>query len=265
MKLLTKAWYQTMQNSGLGVQLVADDRAAEYSEELFRALWEEKLDQWMELRAELGEELDEGQERRFFREDYESNLEEYRTRTPAGILEKVADLRVLALGYCTAEVYREFREYRALCEKWTEKTLEEAWKMRCSQGLKDAWTGEDSLHDAFVRSMKWEGEDLLIEFEVEDPEERLADLRENAPEMLEEMGEESFLFPEIKAVRFRNAKILKQEQTVENAWWLYDEIWRTEEGTVEIHGLLYKDDGVFELTVECRDTELIWTIPPKTE
>lgn len=251
MRLLTKAWYQTMQNSCLGVQLRADDRAAEYSEELFRALWDGKLDEWMELRADLGEELDEGQERRFFREGYESDLENYRTQTPAKILEKVADIRVLALGYCTAEVYRDFKDFRALCEKWTEKTMEEAWNMQKAQGLEKVWTGEHSLHDAFVCSLKWEGEDLVIEFEVEDPE-----------EILKEFGEEAVLWPEIRGIRFRDAKILKQEQPVENSWWLYDEIWKTEEGTVEIHGLLWKDNGVFELTIECRDTELIWTFPP---
>ena len=261
MRYLTKEWYQTMTDGSLGVQLVADDRAAVCSDEVFQTLWNEKLDEWMELRADLGEELDEGQERRFFREGYESDLENYRTQTPAKILEKVADIRVLALGYCTEEVFWDFEEFRALCEKWTEKTMEEAWNMQKAQGLEKVWTGEHSLHDAFVRSMKWEGEDLIIEFEVEDPEERLADIRENDPELLEEMGEAHFLFPEIKAIRFRDAEILKQEQPLENAWWLYDEIWKADRG-YEVHALLWRENDVFELTIECREPELIWTMQP---
>lgn len=265
MRLLTKAWYQTMQDSGLGVQLVADDRAAAYSEEVFQTLWDRKLEEWMELRAELEEEFDEGQERRFFREGYLCDLEIFRTRTPAKILEKVADIRVLALGFCTAEVYRDFSNYRALCEQWTEKTIEEAWNMQKAQGLDKVWTGEHSLHDSLVQSVKREGEDLLIEFEVEDPEERLADIRENDPELLEEMGEAHFLFPEIKAIRFRDAEILKQEGPIPNAWWLYDEIWRNEEGAFEIHALLWRNDDLLELTIECRDTELVWTVEPKAE
>ncbi len=243
MKLLTKAWYQTMQDSGLGVQLVADDRAAVYSEAVFQALWKEKLEAWMELRAELEEEFDEGQERRLFREGYLRDLEDFRTRTPEKILEKVADIRVLALGFCTAEVYRDFGDYRALCEKWTEKTIQEAWNMRISQGLENAFTGEHSLHDAFSLSMKREGEDLVLEFEYD----------------------EEATWPEIRAVRFRDAKILKQEGPIENAWWLYDEVWKTEEGTFEIHALLWRNDDLFELTIECRDTELVWTMEPKAE
>ena len=261
MRYLTKEWYQTMTDSGLGIQLRADDRAAVCSDEVFQTLWNEKLDEWMELRAELEEEFDEGQECRLFREGYQRELEIFRTRTPEKILKKVADLRVLALGFCTAEVWRDFKGFRALCEKWTEKTMEEAWNMKKAQGLEKVWTGEHSLHDAFVRSMKWEGEDLIIEFEVEDPEERLADIRENDPELLEEMGEAHFLFPEIKAIRFRDAEILKQEEPLENTWWLYDEIWKSERG-YEIHALLWRENDVFELTIECREPEIEWTISP---
>lgn len=243
MRLLTKAWYQTMQDSGLGVQLVADDRAAAYSEEVFQTLWDRKLEEWMELRAKLEEKFDEGQERRLFREGYLRDLEKFRTRTPAKILEKVVDIRVLALGFCTAEVYRDFSDYRALCEERTEKTIEEAWDMRVSQGLENAFTGEHSLHDAFVLSLNREGEDLVLEFEYD----------------------EEATWPEIRGVRFRDAKILKQEGPVPNAWWLYDEIWKTGEGTFEIHALLWRNEDLLELTIECRDTELVWTMAPKAE
>ena len=161
----------------------------------------------------------------------------------------MADIRVLALGLCTEEVYRDFEEYRALCEKQTVKTMEEAWELQRAKGLDKVWTGEHSLHDSLVQSVKREMEDLVIEFD-----------RENDPELLEELGEE-FLFPEIKAIRFRDAEILKREQPLENAWWLYDEIWKSERG-YEIHALLWQENDVFELTIECREPELIWTVPP---
>lgn len=266
MKLLTKDWYQTMQDSGLGVQLRVDDRAAECSEELFRKIREEELSDWLEMRRELcadfGEEFEEVGEREYFEERFQRELETFRARTPVKILEKVADIRVLALGVCTEEVFADFREYREWCRKWTEQTLDEAWNLQKSQGLDAVWTGEHSLHDSVVLSLNREGEDLLIEFEREDPMERLQDVRENDPELLEEMGEEAFLFPEIKAIRFRDAEILKQEQPLEEAFWLYDEIWPAEEGTYEIHALLWRENEVFELTIGCRGTELVWTVEP---
>ena len=243
MRLLTKEWYQTMTDSGLGVQLVTDDRAAVFSEALYQQLREEKLHQWLddqrELRAYLEEPYDEAAERQSFAEFHSRELEEFQTRTPAEILSKVADIRVLALGLCTEEVYRDFEDYRALCEKQTVKTMEEAWNMCVSQGLDQIWTGEHTLHDSLILTMKREGEDLVIEFEYD------ADAT----------------WPEIKAARFRDAQILKQEQPVENAWWLYDEIWKSERG-YEIHALLWREHGVFDLTIECREPEIEWTISP---
>lgn len=247
MKLLTKAWYQTMQDSGLGVQLRADERAAVFSEELFQTFWQKKLSDMLAMREDICYEYDipwdEEEETRYFENNYRREMEIFQTRTPERILAKVADIRLLALGFCTREVYDDLKEYRDLCRKWTEKTMEEAWNMRFSQGLCDAWTGEYSLHDSVVLSMKREGEDLLIEFECD----------------------EEATWPEIRGVRFRDAKILKQEEPLEKTFWLYDEIWRTGEGSFEIHALLWRGNEVFELTISCRETELIWTVEPKRE
>ena len=244
MKLLTKDWYQTMQDSGLGVQLRVDDRAAECSEELFRKIREEELSDWLEMRRELcadfGEEFEEVGEREYFEERFQRELETFRARTPVKILEKVADIRVLALGVCTEEVFADFREYREWCRKWTEKTMEEAWNLQKSQGLDAVWTGEHSLHDSVVLSLNREGENLVVRFE----------------------RDEEATWPEIRAVRFRDAEILKQEQPLEEAFWLYDEIWPAEEGTYEIHALLWRENEVFELTIGCRGTELVWTVEP---
>ena len=251
MRYLTKEWYHTMTDGGLGVQLRADDRAAVFSEELYQQVRAEKLKEWLaDQRENLEEAYDEAAERQSFAEFHSLELEEFQTRTPAQILAKVADIRVLALGLCTEEVYRDFEDYRALCEKQTVKTMEEAWNMQKAQGLDKVWTGGHSLHDSLVQSVKREGEDLVIEFN-----------RENVLKLHEELGEEEFLFPEIRAIRFRDAEILKQEEPLENTWWLYDEIWKTDRG-YEIHALLWRENDVFELTIECREPELIWTFPP---
>ena len=127
--------------------------------------------------------------------------------------------------------------------------MAEVWNLQKAQGLDKIWTGGYSLHDSRVQSVKREGEDLVIEFDGE-----------KALKLHEEL-EEEFLFPEIRAIRFRDAEILKREQPLENAWWLYDEIWKSERG-YEIHALLWREHGVFELTIECREPEIEWTISP---
>lgn len=243
MRYLTKQWYQTMQDTGLGVCLEVDERAAEFSEDIYQTLRTQKLAQWLRDREEvcqvLGESFDPMEEERSFDEFCARELETYRTRTPEPILTKVADLRVLAVGYCTREVFRDLEHYAQQCREQTEQTMDRAWEEIKAQGLDEAFTGEHSLHDSVIRTMEREGEDLVIKFERDEVE-----------------------WPEIKAVRFRGAVILTQEQDVENAWWLYDEVWRTGEG-YEVHALLWRDDGVFELTVQCRDTEIVWTMEPK--
>ena len=160
---MTKEWYHTMTDSGLGVQLRADDRAAVFSEELYQQVRAEKRKEWLaDLREYLEEAYDEAAERQRVAELHSQELEEFQTRTPAQILAKVADIRVLALGLCTEEVYRDFEEYWALCKKQTVKTMEEAWNMCVSQGLDQIWTGEHYLHDSLVLSMKRERKDLVI-------------------------------------------------------------------------------------------------------
>lgn len=245
MRLLTKEWYQTMGDSGLGVMAQVDARAAESREELFQLLRAEKLEQWLRDRKEVcevtGESFIPEREQRLFEESIARELRCYQDRLPPAIRAKVADLRVLALGYCTEEVFSDLDAYRTRCEEQTVQTMRQAWDLQVSQGLGQHWTGEHSLHDSVVLAMGREGEDLVIEFCREDVQ-----------------------WPEIRAIRFREGRIRKQEQSPENAWWLYDEIWQTEEG-YEVHALLWRDEEVFELTIGCRDTELVWTMPPKEE
>lgn len=236
---LTKEWYQTMGDSGLGVCLTADERAAEASEAVFQTLRAEKLEAWLRDRQEVCEILEEPfdpeREERLFEEMTAEELRHYRERTPQAILRKVADLRVLALGFCTEEVFADLEAYRAKCEEETEQTMKLVWKLQRAQGTR--WTGEHSLHDSLVQSVTRAGEDLVIEFRRDKVD-----------------------WPEIRAIRFRDAEILKQEQPVENAWWLYDECWKTDNG-YEVHALLWKENDVFELTIGCREPELVWTMP----
>ena len=239
MRFLTKEWYRTMTDSGLGVLLTADERAANSSEKLFQTLRAEKLEAWLRDRQEVCEILEEPfdpeREARRFEEMAAEELRHYRERTPAATLQKVADLRVLALGYGTKEVCDDFEAYRAACEEKTERTMKEAWELQKAQGFD--WTGGHSLHDSLVQSLNRAGEELVIEFRRDEVD-----------------------WPEIRAIRFRDARILKQERSPENAWWLYDEIWKTDEG-YEVHALLWRENDVFELTIGCREPELVWTMP----
>jgi hypothetical protein len=239
MRYLTKEWYYTMNDSGLGVCLEADERAAECSEEMYQTLRAEKLARWLRDRKAVCEVLeqpfDPAGEERSFGEFCRNELEHYHARMPERILSKVADQRVLALGYCTEEVWQELEDFRRECEARTEQTMEDAWNACKAAGLDKIWTGEHSLHDSSVLSFGWDGKDLVLEFDREEETWRT-----------------------VRQIIFREASILTMEKSPEDAWWLYDEIHRSERG-YEIHALLWQD-GLAELTVECADVELVWTM-----
>ncbi len=236
MRYLTKEWYYTMNDSGLGVCLEADERAAACAEEVYQTLRSEKLARWLRDREEvcevLREPFDPEGEKRRFDEFCKGELERYRARMPERILSKVADLRVLALGFCTEEVLQDFEGFRRESQETAERIFREYRSGWRASGLEKIWT--DTLHDSSVLSYGWEGEDLVLEFDREE---------EN--------------WQTVKQIIFRKARILTQEKPLEDAWWLYDEIHRSERG-YEIHALLYQD-GLAELTVECADVELVWT------
>lgn len=238
MRYMTKQWYQTMQDSGLGVCLEADERAAVYSEELFRSYYQEKLEAWLRDREEicgfLSEPFDDQAERRSFEDCYARELAQYQTRTPADILSQVADVRMLALGLCTEEVWDAMEEYRRSCQETVERTMEEYWAEYKSRGLDKLWTGDHSLHDSSVKALRQEGEDLVLEFDREEEDWRT-----------------------VSRIRFRDPRILRQEAPLENAWWLYDEIWPIE-GGYEVHVLLYRENAPAELIVACSNLELQW-------
>lgn len=238
MRYMTKQWYQTMQDSGLGVCLEADERAAVYSEELYQQIFTEKLERWLRDREEvcgyLSEPFDPQRERQSFAELCARELAQYQTRTPGDILSKVADVRMLALGLCTEEVWNALEDYRRSCQQTVERTMEEYRHEYKARGLAKVWTGDHSLHDSCVRSLRQEGEDLVLEFDREDED-----------------------WHTVSKIRFLDAGILRQEASVENAWWLYDELWPAADG-YEVHVLLYRDDAPMELTIACSDVELQW-------
>lgn len=238
MRYMTKQWYQTMQDSGLGVCLEADERAAVYSEELFRSYYQEKLEAWLLDRENICELLsgsfDDQAERESFAELYARELAQYQTRTPTEILSHVADVRMLALGLCTEAVRNALEEYRRSCQETVERTMEEYWEAYKARGLDRIWTGDHSLHDSTVKALRQEGEDLVLEFDREDED-----------------------WHTVSQIRFRDSRILCQEIPVENAWWLYDEIWPAA-GGYEVHVLLYRENAPAELIVACSGLELRW-------
>lgn len=63
-------------------------------------------------------------------------------------------------------------------------------------------------------------------------------------------------YTKINEIRFKNAKVIKQDKDLKNLCWLYDEIYKKGDN-YEIHVLFgsYNDAKTYDFIIECSDVE----------
>lgn len=88
---------------------------------------------------------------------------------------------------------------------------------------------KESFHDCQITNIIQKENDLILEIDNE--------------------GE----YTEINNIIFKNAKIIKQENEIKKAWWLYDEIYKVND-KYEIHLLLWASNDEFsDFILTCDD------------
>ncbi len=260
MKYCTKEWYETMQRTSFHLLLRANKKAEKFSEEFYRYVYEQREKEELKIAEEsskarfedIFDQLDfpNIDEYNKAREDYvppkfdpedlkakfadaqKYNIELLENLLPEYILEKVADIRVLALDYCTNEVKWLIENFCEGNEKKTERTMDELMKAEKREfGEKMPEFTKESFHDCEITEFEKDGRDIVISFD------------------------NSGGFTDCTGIVFKNAEIIEQDGDIIDAVWLYDEIYKTENG-FEIHALLTGEDLKY-FTVRCEDTEFI--------
>ncbi len=281
MKYFTKEWYELCQKTDYHFDLRADKRAEVLSEDYLKKLYAkaeaehvafeeavcnvsfediypqefdyEGLDvecytpeELAALEAEYYEMRDaakdsfeadtrvfnEASAKRTFRSMWKDNIKKYEAEMPREILDRVADIRVLALGRASAEVKRAITEFCKGNERSIKRTIsdyEKYYKKAFAKGKPHFAEGFD-LHDCNVVSCKKSGKNIVMRLD------------------------NSGGFTDTSRVVFRNAEIICQDAPMRGAWWLYDEIYRTD-GGYEIHALVQKKELAY-FTVNCKDVEV---------
>ena len=236
MKYMTKQWYMDMQRETLlPYDLQVDARAEQFSEKDFRKLYAQKKAEWLAMRAELmedwGEPFNSQEEAMWFAQNYRKKTRRLLSDLPQEILNKVADIRVLALGYCTECVYN-------LCQEIIEnnraayRSVLQAYDDYINRELKDIPFINENFHDGVVKSLRRKGNALVLEFD--DPEGALSHGR----------------------IVFRNATVLQQDGRLCGADWLYKELYKNA-GGYEIHALLWRQWKLMDFIVQCSDVEVV--------
>lgn len=183
------------------------------------------------LSYEKNPPFDPEQEKKNFKEGFLYNIKHLRQNLPIEILEKVADIRVLALDRTSGQVKKEITAYCKANEEAVESAINAYW-----QEYKESFKNKEpdfaeafDFHDCKVISCCTKDKDIIL--------------------TLDNSGG----FTRLSQVIFKDAAILKQDKLLDHAWWLYDEIYKTADG-YEIHVLL-EENELINFIVKASDVE----------
>jgi len=208
MKYMTKEWYEAMQNVSIDAdpKLRVSRKAESYCEDYYKYLYKKKEKTWLKDRVNKTKDD--------FKQDTEWQISLLQSSLPDKILHKVADIRVLALGYASCDVLKDITAFCEECRRIVTSAprmyQEKHWDFLTAEE-KDFFSS--SFHDCTVTSCRKRGNDLIISFD------------------------NSGGFTNIDNLILKNCVVLKQEQPLHGSWWLYDEVYKTDIG-YEIHVLL---------------------------
>ncbi len=265
MKYFTKEWYQTMQNGGYHILLLEINKAEYFSEDYFQKVYkrQEKYrinmeKSWYEmcnyekiyenykgttakarlkwrdefLRKDKSFELAIKEQKKIFKENHIRDINNLETNLPEEILNQVADIRLLALNRCTPKVKKLITTFCENNLKYVENCIvkyneesDKSFKNHKTDILKKL-----GFHDGKIISWKQEGKNLII---------RVSDI--------DSASETGF-----GDITFKNFKLIGEKVEIENAIWLYEEIYKNELG-YELYVLLTNVDSLIEFGVIAED------------
>ncbi len=230
MKYFTKEWYALMQKIHLDQHFEADPRAEHYSQAYYRELYRNAKKERLEwLSRVMHDSMDINKESRAFDSTCRCLKKRYMEQLPHEIVAMVADVRVLALGRCSASVKDSIDRYAKECKTVWQQALDAYDNVTKQQFHEEmpAWLSRFSFHDSQVLSMRRAKQDYVLTFR---PEAASTDVKE---------------------IVFCKASIIKSGKPLHNAWWLYEEIYKTETG-YEIH-ILFDKTELCEWIIHCED------------
>lgn len=141
------------------------DRAAVLSEELFKEVYQNTEKEFS------GAKQDEAEQKDFIRNLFQGFLKEMEETIPEQIKNKVADMRVLALGTVTEQILSELKEYSQKAQLRLEE-LDKEYKEQYQYAVKHmserAFAAmERSFHDSHVIDCGFEGRNLFFKLRMD--------------------------------------------------------------------------------------------------
>jgi hypothetical protein len=179
-----------------------------------------------------------------FREALQWNCEHHRVKLPAPILDKIADIRVFALDYCTKEVLKLLNMYSKQSEKNTNDVLQQFQKAQSQEAIPEELCQKFNFHDCRVKELK-------IETNLVDTNSSDANVQNESDADLILFLDTSGGFTLNNKITFVESKIVLQQDQIVNHSWLYSELYCVD-GGYEVH-VLFEEMSMVELILRCRD------------
>ncbi|WP_342601126.1 DUF4085 family protein [Psychrobacillus sp. FSL H8-0483] len=222
MKYFTKEWYELCQRTSFHLPLEEEKKAETFSEDYFQQLYNNELNSWITLQEEIAlilktnetANIDENTNYEPFNRDkaieqfhlsFINNQEYLKKELSEPILNQIADIRVYALYKASRNVINAVTQF---CEKNEKDVTMTSKDYRRYINGASASLGEEiiknfSFHDCtIIKSVKNERSLKLL---------------------LDNTGG----FTNIDEVIFENVTIIQQDGLLQGSWWLYEEIYKS--------------------------------------
>lgn len=260
MKYFTKQWYQTNQCTGMHVLLESSDRAAIFSEEYFRELYELRVQERIEtmqrvqavdMKALAAAFADESarpthvdgspvsEQDAEFVDAFRTSLIESLQEAPPFVFDPEEERKTVHLQYLSMlehlerclpkETRAKVADLRVLAlNHATQEIIDEiaAFSQSCSAIVNRAY---DLYRQDYKNNFSDEKPAFFREFDLHDA--RILSVRREDRDLV-------FTFKENFFWRFRDAEFILCEEPIEQCYWLIDEIYPTENGGYELHAML---------------------------
>lgn len=232
MKYFTKEWYELSQKTSFHLHLEEEKKAATFSEDYFQQLYNIELNNWLTLQEEIDSiskshdiaNKDENNHFDSFKKDeaikqfhdsFIYNQVYLKELLPKAILQLIADLRVFALNKASSTVINAVTKF-------------------CEENERSISTARDNYRRYYKEASISFGKEIVEKFGFHDctiiksvPNGKSLTLR------LDNKGG----FTNIDEVTFENFNIIKQDDLLEDTWWLYEEVYKVND-KYEFHVLL---------------------------
>jgi hypothetical protein len=198
------------------------------------------------------------QEKKNFKQALQSNVKYLKRNLPDEILQQIADIRVLALDRASADIKKEITAYCKVNEKAVDSAINAYWKeykMSFKNG-EPTFAENFNFHDCIVVACRKKGKDIVLTLDNSGVEysnfhDCIVVARKKGGDIVLSL-DNSGGFTTINQIIFKNCSILKKDKPLHGAWWLYDEIYKTNDG-YEIHTLLDKNGKLIDFIVYATD------------